>query len=435
MPDLQHPRASAVQAQSQLIVIREDSRFLFGLQWTPLVGGRPSQIGRERARVLNASHYLIRGEPGAVLGYASISAAKKQRIYPLYSAAMHYVCTQPTGTVACVLPHREFGFWVVAAHEGTVLVQSDKWFASLEQAQELLNALTARFPQLTVCWLPTFEATTPPDWLCVRPDSQSRLSTLERPATFKLSFALGLLTLLIGLVYYSSKDSVNDSFESGPSASALWGEAMQRVASTYPLHTAVHIARVVEYWRQAPLRVAGWKLKRIQCEPKGLEWRCLARYQREHRLALNKGLEANTPVGWSFLPFDLDHALLTWTVHDAASLFDLTLVHEREDWMSYLQQITPIFEIVQVGVATRLAIAAPLSGQGAPLERPSAIPVWQKRSLSLKGPLRSVAALSGLRVPLHWKNLSLSVDVRSGHGIARSQLVVQFEGDLFETSH
>jgi hypothetical protein len=110
-------------------------------------------------------------------------------------------------------------------------------------------------------------------------------------------------------------------------------------------------------------------------------------------------------------------------------------VHEREDWMSYLQQITPIFETVQVGVATRLAIAAPLSGQGAPLERPSAIPVWQKRSLSLKGPLRSVAALSGLRVPLHWKNLSLSVDVRSGHGIARSQLVVQFEGDLFETSH
>jgi hypothetical protein len=34
---------------------------------------------------------------------------------------------------------------------------------------------------------------------------------------------------------------------------------------------------------------------------------------------------------------------------------------------------------------------------------------------------------------LHWRTLSLHVDAMSGVGIARSQLVVQLIGDLFET--
>jgi hypothetical protein len=41
--------------------------------------------------------------------------------------------------------------------------------------------------------------------------------------------------------------------------------------------------------------------------------------------------------------------------------------------------------------------------------------------------------LSGLSAPLHWRSLSLSVEGMSGSGVARSQLVVQFIGDLFET--
>ncbi|MEY3629185.1 MAG: hypothetical protein RLY91_951, partial [Pseudomonadota bacterium] len=139
------------------------------------------------------------------------------------------------------------------------------------------------------------------------------------------------------------------------------------------------------------------------------------------------------PKGWLFQPFDLDTALLTWTVRQAAAPLDLAVGQERDDWMSYLQQVSPLFELVQVGVATRLAITAPLDAQGAPIDRPDLMPLWQKRSFVVKGPMRSVAALSGLSAPLHWRNVSLSVDGMSGSGVARSQLVVQFIGDLFET--
>jgi hypothetical protein len=101
--------------------------------------------------------------------------------------------------------------------------------------------------------------------------------------------------------------------------------------------------------------------------------------------------------------------------------------------MSYLQEVSPVFESIQVGAAVRLAITAPTDAQGVPLTRPDAIALWQKRSVAIKGPMRSIAALSGLQSPLHWRTLSLQVDAMSGAGIARSQLVVQLIGDLFET--
>lgn len=433
MAQSQHSLAASDKEPLRVIALNGDTCFVFGLQWTPLVGGRPSQVGRERARMLHATHYLIGAEPGAVLGYGKVIDAKLQRKPSLHSAAMQYARTHASGSIACVLPHNEFGFWVVAAHEGTVLVQTDKWFSSAEQAQELLALLAQRFPALSVCWLSAFDAAEPPEWLRASPEELSRLTRLSKRVVRRVLLWITAFAALPGVLFFTTQEAKNHVVESAPDASARWLGVMQRIADTYPIHTPAHIARVMEDWRRAPIYVAGWKLKQIQCEPKALDWRCIARYQREHRMALNRTLELSTPKGWLFQPFDLDHALLTWTVQQAAAPLDMAVRHKREDWMSYLQQVSPVFELVQIGVATRLAITAPLDAQGGPIDRPDSMPLWQKRNFVIKGPMRSVAALSGLSSPLHWRNLSLSVEGMSGSGVARSQLVVQFIGDLFET--
>ena len=421
------------QDQLQTIALDKGARFLFGLQWTPLLGGRPSHAGRERASLLHATHYLVSPEPGAVLGYGKVTSAKELRSDLLHSAAMQYARTHTSGTVACVLPHAQYGYWVVAAHEGKVLVQSDKWCVTREQAEELLALLTVRFPDLDVCWLSSFDVSAPPEWLLSRPDALSRLTRLGKRRAPKILLAVILLAGVTAILFMRALDPVRVVSESTPSVMMRWDEVMQRIAEMYPIHTPLHIDRVIDEWRQTPLYVAGWKLKQIQCESKGLEWRCMARYQREHRLALNKSLEGVAPQGWVFRAFDLDHAVLTWTVQHAAKALNLTSRHEREDWMSYLQEVSPAFESIQVGAATRLAITAPIDAQGTPLARPDAIASWQKRSVAIKGPMRSIAALGGLQTLLHWRTLSLSVDAMSGVGIARSQLVVQLLGDLFET--
>lgn len=423
----------ARQDQLRTITFEQGTQFLFGLQWTPLLGGRPVQAGRERARLFHATHYLIGPEPSAVLGYGKVASSKEQRSDLLHSAAMQYARAHLTGTVACVLPHAQYGYWVVAAHEGTVLVQSDKWFASPEQAQELLALLAARFPGLDVCWLSSFDISAPPEWLLSRPDARSRLTRLGKRIAPKTLLVAFLVVFVAATVFMRTFNPVHVAAEPTQSVAMRWDEVMQRIAEMYPIHTPLHIAQVIDEWRQTPIYVAGWKLQQIQCESKELEWRCMARYQREHRLALNKSLEAMTPQGWIFRPFDLDHAVLIWTVQHAAQSLNFTRRHEREDWMSYLQEVSPVFESIQVGAAVRLAITAPTNAQGVPLTRPDAIAGWQKRSVAIKGPMRSIAALSGLQSPLHWRTLSLHVDAMSGVGIARSQLVVQLIGDLFET--
>ena len=421
------------QEHLRTITLDMGAQLLFGLQWTPLLGGRPLQMGRERARLLHATHYLVSQEPGAVLGYGKVTSAKELRSDLLYSAAMQYARAHARGTVACVLPHTQHGYWVVAAHEGQVLVQSDKWFVSPEQTEELLSLLALRFPELDVCWLPSFDASAPPEWLLPRPEVPSRLIRLGKRRVPKILLAVILFAGVAAMLFTQTLDPVRVASEPTPSAAIRWDEAVRRIAELYPIHTALHIAQVLDEWRQAPLYVAGWKLKQIQCESKGLEWRCMARYQRENRSALNKSLEGMTPQGWIFRPFDLDHAVLTWTVQRAAQSLNLTGRREREDWMNYLQEVSPAFESIQVGAPTRLAITAPVDGQGVPLARPDALVSWQKRSVAIKGPMRSIAALSGLKTSMHWRTLSLSVDAMSGVGIARSQLVVQLIGDLFET--
>jgi hypothetical protein len=41
---------------------------VFGLDWSPLVGGIPAKLGRRRARSLRATHYLVIGSLAAVVG-------------------------------------------------------------------------------------------------------------------------------------------------------------------------------------------------------------------------------------------------------------------------------------------------------------------------------------------------------------------------------
>ena len=433
MSILESARTPEDKEALHVISLTADSHFLFGMNWTPLLGGRLAKVGRKRARLLQATHYLVGSEPGAVLGYVKVKESMVSQKASLYSAAMQYARAFPSGTVACVLPHPEYGYWLVAAHEGAVLVKTDKWFAQLEQVDALLEVLNARFPNLAVCRLPLFDASSAPDWLCAVPHDQSSLTRLTKPRRHSFLVGVSILVMLVLLFMTKMHGSPNIEPEVVPNQRAHWEDALRKVAEAYPIHTALHIARIMEHWRRAPLYGAGWKLKHIQCEPRRLEWRCMARYNREHRLALNQTLASITPPGWSFQSIDLDHAVLTWIVEDTAQPFDLKTMPPSEDWMSYLQHVSSVFESVQISSSNRLTINAPLDDHGAPSTRPDDVLSWQKRTISIKGPLRSFAALSGLTTPFHWRNISLSVDAMSGSGIASSQLVVQLIGDLFET--
>jgi hypothetical protein len=89
----------------------------------------------------------------------------------------------------------------------------------------------------------------------------------------------------------------------------------------------------------------------------------------------------------------LDRAPLTWSLLQAGQPFDFSQEPVRVDWMTSLQQLSPLFEHIQVGLAAKLPMNAPVDSQGRVLERPVSLPNWHQRSLALKGPLRAMTAL------------------------------------------
>jgi hypothetical protein len=425
---------------THVMPVSERVGLVFGLDWMPLVGGEPTKLGRQRARSLRATHYLITGGLAAVVGCgivpkdkSGISNAQALRNRPLHAAAAIFASAPQEGVIAAVSFVPEMGYWFVAANSGLVLAQTDRWFESAEEADAALLVLKGRFPNLLVQRYALLDTSNQPDWMRANIGIQTRLQRIS--ARSRLSFMLagfGILTAVF--MRLCSHDTVSDpGMLPQESPGELWQRVWERFAQAHPVHHPEQLLKVVHAWHQAPLSPGGWMLKQIACEPSSMDWHCVARYQRTHRLALSQYLDEVKPEGWTIEFPDLDHGMMRWKVLDTASVFEMASPSVSiKDWLSYLQSVTPVFESIQVGTGTQITIPAPIDRQGMALQKPLHIKSLKRRMISIKGPLRSISALRGLSVPVRWRSLQLEIGAVTGKGINRSALTVSLTGDVFE---
>ena len=413
---------------------------VFGLDWLPLVGGEPTTLGRQRARSLRATHHLITGGLAAVVGCgivpkekSGISYAPAARNRPLHAAAAIFASAHQEGVIAAVSFVPAMGYWFVAANNGLVLAQTDRWFESMDEADNALLGLKGRFPNLQVQRYALLDTSNQPDWMRAHIGIQTRLQRVPSRGRLSLMLAgFGILTAVFFRLW--SHDTTPDpGMVPQESPSDLWQRVLERFAHAHPVHHPEQLLKVVHAWHQAPVSPSGWMLQQIACEPSMMDWYCVAHYQRTHRLALSQQLDAAKPEGWTIEFPDLDHGMMRWKVSDAASLFEMTSPSvSLKDWLSYLQSVTPIFESIQIGTGTPITIPAPIDRQGMALHKPSYIKPLKRRMISIKGPLRSISALRGLSVPVRWRSLQLEIGALTGKGINRSGLTVSLTGDVFE---
>ncbi len=430
------------QRGTHVIPLSDNVGLVFGLDWMPLVGGEPTKLGRQRARSLRATHYLISGGLAAVVGCGIVpkeksgdSSAPIARSRPLHSAAAIFASAHQEGVIAAVSYVPARGFWFVAANSGLVLAQTDRWFESMDEADTALLMLRGRFPNLLVQRYALLDTFNQPDWMRANIGIQTRLQRI--PARGRLSFMFaGSVIVTAVFIRLWSHDTVSDpGMLPQESPSELWQRVLERFAHANPVHHPEQLLKVVHAWHQAPLSPGGWMLQQIACEPSRMDWHCVARYQRTHRLALSQYLDAAKPEGWTIEFPDLDHGMMRWKVLDAASLFELTSPSvSLKDWLSYLQSVTPVFESIQIGTGTPITISAPIDRQGMALHKPSYIKPLKRRMISIKGPLRSITALRGLSVPVRWRSLQLEIGAVTRKGINSSALTVSLTGDVFEHS-
>jgi hypothetical protein len=431
---------SSGQRVTHVMPLSDSVGLVFGLDWMPLVGGEPTKLGRQIARSLRATHYLITGGLAAVVGCgivpkekSDVSNAHASRNRPLHAAAAIFASVHQEGVIAAVSFVPAMGYWFVAANNGLVLAQTDRWFENEDEADAALLVLKGRFPNLLVQRYALLDTSNQPDWMRANFGIQTRLQRI--PTRGRLSFMLAGFAILTAVFFRLwSYDAASDP-EMVPqeSASELWQRVLERFAYEHPIHQPEQLLKVVHAWHQTPLSPGGWMLQQIACEPSSMDWHCVAHYQRKHRLALSQHLDSAKPDGWTIEFPDLDHGVMRWKVLDAASLFELTSSSvSLKDWLSYLQSVTPVFESIQIGSGTQITIPPPIDRQGMALLKPSHIKTLKRRMISVKGPLRSISALRGLSVPVRWRSLQLEVGAVTGKGINRSALTVSLTGDVFE---
>jgi len=414
---------------------------VFGLDWMPIVGGDPESVGRQRARSLRSTHFLVMGEPGAVvgcgvlaLGPGRVQSSRVARSRHLISAAAMFASAHALGVVGGIFHLTESGYWMVAVNAGRVLAQTDKWFVTLDEANTALVSLRTRFPNLQILATEDLLETALPDWVNEPVGERARLNKLYAAGRWSMRGGLSALMLGCGYMlwaYLSPAPAVPTQSVVG--SDTKWQEVMARFASLHPVHRPAHLFQVLTAWHKTPLNPHGWKLSRILCESSHLDWHCAALYQRHRRFARSEQLDAVKPTGWSIDLIDMDQAVLRWHIVGAANLFEsISPAIPLKEWLSYLQGVTPVFESIQIGSGTQIVFQAPLDEQGIAIERPSNIKSLKRRSISIKGPLRSMSALSGLTVPVRWRSVQLEVGPTGGHSISSSELMVHLLGEVFE---
>ncbi len=430
-----HPFPSAPVHDVRVRKVAPGQYAVFGLDWSPLVGGEPERLGLQRARALGASHYVVSGPHAPVVGAVRLDPGAIRLKGSLHSAAAIFSRKFSVGAIAYVLPDPEGSCWVIACHAGSVLSHTDRWYENEAAALAALDPLRSRFPGLQIHIEQAPDQHGLPTWLSATLCDQSRLQSVRTfsylvRVPLKVCVGLGLAASL-AYGFLPAHQPVLQ--QEGQDAQAAWRDTLLEISRQHTVHAFPHLNALTQTWQKIPLLPSGWILRKVLCESVQFDWQCAAHFSRQHHWALNQHLESVKPEGWTMQFTPLDEAAFLWRVPQAASALDLSEHWMAYDWMSYLQGIGSAFEHIQVGVATRLPIGPPVDAQGQAFALPAGIPQWKQRALVIKGPLRSLAVLDGLHMPVRWRRASLDIDRVHGLGTRRSALSLEIVGDMFES--
>ncbi|WP_183003422.1 type 4b pilus protein PilO2 [Achromobacter sp. UMC71] len=418
---------------------------VFGLRWHALIGSDVTALARSRGRRLRATHYVVAGSPVTVAGYGRTAAhrmlswrrAGTRRVAPrLLAAAQLFALRYPAGghSLVCLPDGR---YWLVAAHAGVVLSQTDRLFESREDAlREQARLLIAR-PDLS-------ERDADEVYAALQAAGDPAAQLIALPSHWKalprvLRWFLICLALSIAGPALWSKIAVPPpptepalaGPATGPEAQA---QARRILLSAIPAHGPAELGRVLAGLVNAPLEVQGWALRRAQCDAQTERWLCQAVYARVHRQATNQGLYARLPRGWQVSFNPLEEASLSWQVaSQTRSLVDVALPTPLQVDLGVaatLQQLRPAFVSIVLAPAV-LALPTAVAA-GAAADPAVLTPDVRARSLVLNGPLRSFTLLPGRLGVARWSRLAVYIQPQLRSSLVASTLVAELQGVIYE---
>ena len=434
-----HPRPwiEGVSSSSKWLAVSEQEHILFGMDWVALVGGAPSNLANKHIRLYRASMHTAFDGHSTIVGLATEAHPASSEVIA-YSAAALFAEAFQGETVACLIVLARGECWMAAAHQGRVLVQTDRWFEDISHAMQAIESIERRFPQMRTHTHHLGEQSVMPGWACSPCAQAARLIRSRRFAgrTKAIVVCMSAAFLLLSYLWLSHGQRDTSAAEGKMSAHATLQQQWQDFLDSQPVHGEQEIFNLVASWNQVPVFPGGWRLARIDCQPESSRWRCIAAFHRAQVLATAESLIQSLPPEWrpEFIP--LDQASVTFSPEALPKRLDVSKKTSNANWMTHLQKIRIAFEHIQVGPAVSMLQPLEMSIHSGPKpEALAAMPSWSKRSLHIRGPLRSIALLKEWDVQGWWRQVTL--ELRDGDQAApgKSRFVLTLNGEIYESKN
>ena len=417
----------------------------FGLEWQPLIPGRAVREAHRRARRARATHVVVAGDGAAAAGMARLRVQAPGASRSIHSAAQNLALLFGAGTFALLLELAPGRHWLVAVHDGAVVMRTDRLFESCEQAAAAMDELRQAYPRLVV--LPGAAGYAAPDLAQIEAAStpQTRLVAvaarwrrlLPRPAQWLLLAVL--LAMLLPRAWQALRPPRPAQAGAGIDAVQAWRAALRKVQRKHVLHGVRGTQAVLAVLYALPISLAGWRLSQAACEARPGAWHCSARYERLDAQASNAGLLAAAPRHWRLGFPSMEQAHADWRVaHAGLPLHEHALyspAYNERHLLSALQAILPAFASLRLGKGRGLQVTAPRDARGRPLPRPAGLPAYVLRPVEVHAPLRSAGLLLPHTQAMAWRKVALSVRQAARPGLKSSSLHLSMIGDLYEIQY
>jgi len=427
-----------------------DVALVFGLQWFPLLGGSALKTVRRRARQFKATHFVLAGDPAPAVGLAGLSRQVMRSGAASFSAAQSVAGLHTGGTASFTLSVGPGKWWFVGVHEGAVIARTDIFAANPQEFDALVQDLRRSYPRM-LCFGPTGSA---PDFtfddLARMQVSGARLqaASVWRHHRFALSGRRGpfigllcvLLLLALAVWWWMSSRSDDRTAAQRRQVQAFtaWDKAQHAVLQAIHIHGVVGSQLLLKELYQVKVDPGGWRLTQVDCRARANVWRCEAYFKRDQAGADSRSIRLALGASSKIRFIGVDAAVKEWSF--SASGLPLDNLHVASasdndaDWLSAVQRVRQAFARIHVARPSMLVIQPPHDKQGQLFIRPVGLPTYQVRSLRFDGPLRSFGLLLADMQDIRWSRVQLKRSNAVQPTVARSELELFMQGELYETT-
>lgn len=388
---------------------KETSIVFGGIAWKPLIGSNLAGQSEKFAVSNKATHYVAAGEHSAAVGTIKLPADKQEdKGRNFYSAAAVFAQAHQSGVLITTQEMLDGRVWVVAAHDGVVVRDTDTLLSHAE-AQELIadvkrrhaNAVVIKGEFETLQYLNSKSQLVP---------VRNALQKIPKPVKIFVVFLVLLMVFDTSWTQYK-KYEIRQARALDTSqyvdAHAEWTNALNQWATAVKPDGRSGLINLYVELGKTPMKIGGWSQSEASCTRAPNGWSCSARYEAGVN-ATNLSFIQNMPKGWTATWDGLTAAIGSWSVNVERKSINRASIQKISDfslvYISSLQQILPAFKKVTLASPTAVAVPEPQvyinRGQGeelVPVPYPDAntagIELPSVQTFEMEGPLRTMAVL------------------------------------------